>query len=246
MGNQSEKDMKKPWDLSSPPTDFEKEAKEGWRKIGEDQWGSIENKLSQKINQAVQDDGFEHLAPKKNSRGRLWSYGIAASIVIIIGIGLFSKTLFNSDSKNHILLFNQYYQTLESPEDNFRSDVEENSVASLEHNASDAFDELDYKRSIAFYSELLKESPRNPKYTLFLGLSYINDGKFDEAILLFNNHSLSNEKYDDDIQWYLALAHLRKGEIQTSKLLLRSIANDQKNYYSPVASELVNKMKRLK
>jgi hypothetical protein len=74
----------------------------------------------------------------------------------------------------------------------------------------------------------------------------MNDGKFEEAINLYNLHVSNNTPYDEDIKWYLALAHLRKGELKTSSLLLENIAHDPENYYANTAEELVNKLSKIK
>lgn len=247
--------LNKPWSTSPSSGDFDKEANEGWEMIGKENWDEIQKKLSKEIDTAAHHGEPITLSAhsESQSRKRIWSYGIAASVLVVLGIGL-SVIFTNSNPKQssilgegaHVVLYEQYYRSLGGPEDNYRSDIGGSALASVEHSASEAFNELDYKQSISFYSELLKESPQNPKYTLFLGLSYINDGRYDDAILLFNNYTISDHKYDEDIQWYLALAHLRKGEIQTSRLLLHSIASDQKSYYSDVASELITKMTQLK
>ncbi|HUH75372.1 MAG TPA: hypothetical protein VLZ75_13335 [Chitinophagales bacterium] len=227
-------------------SEFEKEAKEGWDNIGMEHWDSIHQKLDRMIDQETSNDittASNKIHPIKKNSNLSLKLGIAAMIFLTIGLSL--TFIFNQPEQN-IQLFDAYYKPLDAPEDNFRS---EEKVAAINENvkvASDAYDDLDYKKSIAFYSELLKESPGNSKYTLFLGLSYINDGKYDEAILLYNLHHGEDSPYDEDIKWYLALAHLRKGEIQTSKLLLESIAQDSKNYYANTADELATKLAKLK
>lgn len=244
MDNHNNEDFNK--SQFSSNTDFDKEAKDGWDKIGMENWDDIQQKLSSRIDAAANQQPVQESPQIKSTKTRKFSatsYGIAAMIMIVLGLSI---RFIYDDKPENVVLFENYYRPLDAPENTFRSEEKLNESEEKARFASDAYDELEYKKSIAFYSELLKESPDNSKYTLFLGLSYINDGRFDDAILLYNNYKPRNIPYDEDIQWYLALAHLRKGEIQTSKILLQNFANNTKSYYSETANELVSKMSKLK
>lgn len=232
-------------DLNQPITEFDKEAKEGWEKIGMEHLDNIQQKLDQLIDkEASINKGAEIKTMQIQKRNR-FSIKLSIAAMILITLGLSLTFIFNQPAQN-IQLFETYYKPLEAPEDNFRGEEKNEVINEKAKIASDAYDELEYKKATAFYTELLNEFPGNSKYTLFLGLSYINDGKFDEAINLYNLHVSNKTPYDEDIKWYLALAHLRKGEIQTSKLLLENIALDSKNYYAHSADELVDKLSKLK
>ncbi|MCO5233558.1 MAG: hypothetical protein LC105_08170 [Chitinophagales bacterium] len=234
-------------DLSSNQimSDFDKEAQEGWENIGFENWEDIHQKLDYLIDQQT----ITISKSESISKTSIWKklsipMSIAAVFLIAIGIGI--SILYEQPKDTNISLYTEYYRPLDAPEDNFRGEEKTQDIESKAKQASDAYDELEYKKSIMFYSELLAESPNNSKYTLFLGLSYINTGEYDKAILLFNNHAPQNSNYDEDIQWYLALAHLRRGEIQTSKAILESISHTKNNYYSSSAGELYNKLSQLK
>jgi tetratricopeptide (TPR) repeat protein len=232
-------------DLNQPITDFDKESQEGWEKIGMEHLDSIQQRLDQIIDKELSmNNAIEvKIVPIQKSNRFPFKMSIAAMILITLGLSI--KFVFDQPAQN-IQLFETYYKPLEAPEDNFRSEEKNEAINENARIASDAYDDLEYKKAIGFYTELLNEFPNNSKYTLFLGLSYINDGKFDEAINLYNLHTSNNTPYDEDIKWYLALAHLRKGEIQTSKLLFENIALDSKNYYAHTADEIVNKLSKLK
>lgn len=242
MDNRNREELKKNLTTSEVKTDFEKEAQDGWEEIGIENWDNIHQKMDAKIDRIIAQQ------PSKTNPGKKRSffsfpYGIAA--VIMIALGLSIKFIYQDEPEN-VQLFEAYYRPLSGPEDTFRNEEKLNESEGKARFASEAYDELEYKKAIAFYSELLKESPNNSKYTLFLGLSYINDGKYDDAIVLYNGHSPQGISYDDDIAWYLALAHLRKGEIQTSKHLLKNISSNTQNDYSDTAKELVAKLDKLK
>lgn len=244
MNNSNRNKLKEDFLSNSTHSEFEQEALEGWNEIGLENWDNIHQRLDNLI-----DNQSERL-PKIESKPSIsiWRkiykpISIAAIFLLALGIGI--RMLYDKTETN-ISLFNEYYQALDAPEDNFRGEEKTQDVKSKARQASDAYDELEYKKSIMFYSELLAESPNNSKYTLFLGLSLINAGEYDKAILLYNQHHPDNSSYDEDIQWYLALAHLRKGEIQTSKAILENIANTKNNYYATTANDLYNKLSQLK
>lgn len=223
-------------------SEFEQEALEGWNEIGLEKWNAIHEKLEQNIDKQIQKNSDSDISNDKVIIFQLTKYiGIAALLFIILGISF--KFWSNNPTDQ---LFKEYYQPLSAPEDNFRSDLSITPIDERNKHASDAYDELEFKKAIALYSELLKENPNNSRYILFLGLSYINDEKYDETIQLFNSYSPNNSPYDDDIQWYLALAHLKKGELLTSKNLLTNISNKKDNYYADTAQELISKLNQLK
>ncbi len=244
MDNHREQ-IRKDLSNSQPLSEFDKEAKEGWDNIGMEHWDSIHQKLDQMIDKEASASiaTEEKIVPIKKANRFSIKLSIAAMLLLTIGLSL--KFIFDQPDQN-VQLFESYYKPLDAPEDNFRSEESTEGINEKVKIASDAYDDLEYKKAIGFYTELLNESPGNSKYTLFLGLSYMNDGMFEEAINLYNLHVSTTTPYDEDIKWYLALAHLRKGEVQTSKLLLENIAKDSKSYYAHTANELVSKLSKIK
>ncbi len=247
MNENQHNEIKRKVFSQSQKSDFEQEAADGWKEIGEDRWDSVMQNLSEKIDQTLEKQNEVRvespIVPIEKNRWRTFS--VAAAVLVLVALGV-SLTLMWTQKETGEDLFLAYYKPLESPEDTYRGDEGREDAESLSRQASDAYEDLDYKRAIAFYSELHKEFPESSKYVLFLGLSYINDGNFDDAIVLFNSHQVAGESYDEDIEWYLALAHLKKGEIQTSKILLSGIAEDSENYYSQTATELVQRISKIK
>ncbi|MCO5248598.1 MAG: tetratricopeptide repeat protein [Chitinophagales bacterium] len=222
-------------------SEFDNEAKEGWDMIGFEKWDVIHKTLDEKIDK-ITDKEQNLSVVKKRGFSRSLIVGMAAVVLLLLGIS--TRFLWSEDP--NVKLFNQYYKALSAPEDVFRGDQSSSQIPLKAKQASEAYDELDYKKSVEFYTELLKENPNNAKYTLFLGLSYLNQGRYDDAILLFNDYTPQGVQYDEDIQWYLALAHLRKGEIQTSRLLLQTIYQNRESYYANTAKELATRLDKLK
>ena len=111
-----------------------------------------------------------------------------------------------------------------------------------EQQASSSYGSQQYDLSIRYYKELLAEYPNDPKYTLFLGLSLMQEERYDEAIALFNTHVPSNTSYDEDIQWYLALAQLKKGNLNTARTMLEKLQNSPGSYYNESAGQIIARM----
>lgn len=241
MDNRHIEQQKKLLFSSHEKTDFEREAREGWGEIGEERWDSIHNKLESRIDALTEPKHVEINSP----RGWRKVYFIAAAVAVLLAIGVGMQLMDQDFSKDNTKLFNEYYKPLSGPEDVFRSGNAAESDNAKAIDASDAYDDLDYSRAIALYTELLNENPKSSKYILFLGLSFINDGRYEDAITLYNGHNSTNSKYDDDIQWYLALAHLSKGEVHTSRRLLEMISMDEDSYYQETASELSRRLAEL-
>ena len=235
--------IKKKLTSSQNLSEFEQESKEGWSKIDFENWEDINQKLEEQIDTIVATQNkVQKTTDNKRSFQLSYIVGFAAMILILLGL---SVKFFWSDTPTD-KIFNEYYHPLSGPEDTFRGESPQEEALEKEKQASQAYDDLDYSKSIDFYSELLKEYPNNAKYTLFLGLSYINDGKYDNAILIYNNYIPKGVQYEDDIQWYLALAHLKRGEIQTSRFILKTIYEDNDNYYSSTAKDLAMRLEQLK
>ena len=52
-------------------------------------------------------------------------------------------------------------------------------------------------------------------------------------------------RWENKVQWYLALAYLKTGQIQRAKTLLKEVVNnEQVNNYRQKATELIKKLKK--
>jgi|GEM_PF-5848760 len=229
---------------------FEQEAAEGWKAAGNEKWEEIMSRLDKRIDnqiiepvQPASPKKPDHLLRKISSPLQI---GIAATILLIIGLSI--QLLLPKEHHGYQDLYAEYYKPLDAPEDVLKGEGENNTNnnAATEKIASALYDEMEFKESVAFYSELLAENPGNAKYTLFLGLSLMNIEEFDKAILLYNSYQSTQQSYDEDIRWYLALAHLRKGEINTSKAILENFSKNKNSYYHVTAQQLLARMEQIK
>lgn len=228
-----------------PEDDFLTESAEGWAEAGfsdmDRVMASIDARIDLKV--AEQPATSQPDQPKvvKFSGPVLSKYifGIAATIVLaVVAVFFFNK---RGSTQKQEQLFAMYYQPLEAPEKTYRG---ENSGTDNKkaQEASTSYGSQQYDLSIRYYKELLAEYPNDPKYTLFLGLSLMQEERYDEAIALFNTHVPSNTNYDEDIQWYLALAQLKKGNLNTARTMLEKLQNSPGSYYNESAGQIIARM----
>lgn len=222
--------------------DFLQEAAEGWQAAGMDKMDAILNRIDQRIDERTGAQSAIKESPVvpigRPSRAGWW-IGLAASVMLaVLAIFFFSKEdkALTSDE-----LFAMYYQPLQAPEPVFRGENNSSTPQKVQQ-ASDLYGNGQYDQAIAYYQELLKEYPLHPKYTLFLGLSYMQQEKYNEAIALFNTHVPSGTTYDEDIQWYLSLAHLKQGNLNTARTMLEKFRDSEGSYYKTNAGQIIAQM----
>ena len=223
--------------------DFLKEAAEGWEAAGMDKMDSILQRLDRRIDERtgakpeVKDSPV--VAIDRPSRAGWW-IGLAASVMLaVVAIFFFmkeEKAVIGTDD-----LYALYYRPLEAPEPVFRGENNSTTPQRIQQ-ASDLYGNGQYDQAVVYYQELLKEYPQHPKYTLFLGLSYMQLEKYEEAIALFNTHVPSGTTYDEDIQWYLSLAHLKQGNLNTARTMLEKFRDSEGSYYKSNAGQIIAPM----
>lgn len=164
-----------------------------------------ENKLRNAL------EGFHRnfQAEKSAKTSNFNRYRIAAGIAILIAIGLW--------------FFNQPGQNEELFKDYFRPDPGLPTV--MGNNENYAFYEamVDYKRAnyknaIAKWEKQLAAKPDNDTLNYFLGVAHLANENVDNAIKFLSPLSNNrNSAFYDEINTYLGLALLKKGEIADAK-----------------------------
>ncbi len=209
---------------------FEQEAKEGWASNTND-FETLSAEIDKRIDASTSTVAQK---PKLAFIRRMIIMGIAASLLLLVSV--VSYTNFFAP-KHDEQLFAAHFK----PAENFSTTVRgENSVANpIAEKASKAYNELDYSNAILYYKQLLQKDPNESKYLLFLGISYLANNDPVSTINLFNSNAYKSSPYEEDINWYLALAYLKKGDRKTSALLLQNLANSN-SYYKVQAGTLLN------
>ncbi|WP_299313462.1 hypothetical protein [uncultured Aquimarina sp.] len=163
----------------------------------------------QKISAEVKEE-----QSKSNIYFSYWK--IAASIVIILGLGtLLWNNLSKTDSFSD--LYASYY-TLYPAEDSTRGDTANEWGEVVKNYTKGNYD--------AVISKLEKTTSliTSEQFRLYLGNSYLNTGKEQEALLQFQMIS-DTSRYGEAANWYRALTHLKLGDIKKSSEILNKIIN---------------------
>ncbi|WP_299435074.1 hypothetical protein [uncultured Aquimarina sp.] len=185
----------------------------------------------QKISAEVKQE--RSVSNTKISQFSYWK--IVASIIVILGIGtLLWNNINKTDDFSELYAF--YYEPYPL-EDVTRGDTA-NELSEIMKN----YTQGNYEKVI---SELTKTTSlvASEQFTLYLGNSYLNIGKEQEALLQFKKISDTSKYYEDAI-WYSALTYLKLGEIKKSSELLTVIIQYD-GIYKEKAVQLMEKFKEL-
>jgi tetratricopeptide (TPR) repeat protein len=231
--------------------DFLREAADGWEQVGLERMDDVMARLDKQV------DARAEVVPASDKKGIIrslfstWAAGIAASVMLVVlGVWYLNRpqdpTNLVADQQQvseQVLagaLYDEYFKALDGPDPVFRG---ERDVANAKKQAATiAYDAKDFDLAIRHYKELLAEKPQDPKYTLFLGLAYMSLGEYEAAIMLYNSYVPGGVTYDEDIEWYLSLAHLKSGQINSARPILEKLAQSPDSYYKISASEIVARL----
>lgn len=165
-------------------------------------------------------------------------YSIAASIVLLIGIGSIIKYGSASRSYSYEILFNEYYQPYKS-DYNTRSD--ENVVSNL-YLAFQLYERKEYDKAIEFFSKVTEEDHTILIAYFYKGVSCIEIADYKRALDSFNKVLKSDSNpYYPQAHWYSSLTWIKLNNAEQAKDHLNwLIANDR--FYGAKAKELISKM----
>ncbi|NGX82874.1 tetratricopeptide repeat protein [Aequorivita sp. KMM 9714] len=199
----------------------------------------LENKLSperasvlETIKQANSNFNYKPLkvttekTEKKVIKFKPWKYGIAASILLAIGI-----FIFNNFSKPTYSDF----ATQETISLTVRSDVDETSK-----NAELSFNSADYAKALIHFNELLEVEPNNLQLQYYKAVALVELSEYDEADSLLKKISESNSVYASKAKWINALSYLKQKRYKETKKVANSITSSDPEYQK--AQKLLSKL----
>ena len=189
-------------------------------------------KFREKLQKISAELKEEELA-KKNSTSYFSYLKIAASVIVILGVGTLLWNNFNKKDK-----FSDVYLSYYEPypvEDVTRGEAISN-LSMVMNN----YTKRDYDKVIL---ELLEIPPSaiSEQLRLYLGNSYLNINNEKEALKQFEIIS-DTSKYYEDATWYRALTYLKLGENQESTVILEEII-EYNGIYKESAEKLINELK---
>lgn len=181
------------------------------------------HKISKEIKQ-------ESLDEKAISYSFIWK--IAASIVIIVGVGTLLWNILNT-SEDFSDLYAAYYE-LYPVEDVIRGNTQVEKDIIMK-----SYADGDYQKVVSILSDNTS-FPLTEQFRLYLGNSYLNLGNEQEALKQFQQIS-DDSKYSENANWYQALTYLKLKNAEKSSALLKEIV-DFDGVYKEKAQELLTKL----
>ena len=165
---------------------------------------------------------FSNLAKKEEKSEtkviQLRTWLAAASVAVLIGLGswffLFSSSDINTD---------QLYAANFSPYDNVISPIERgNDILDLRTRAFTAYENKEYTTALELFSQLKIEQD-DPYIQFYEANLRMQLDQHALAIPLLKGYIENNGKLADRAMWYLALSHLKLGEIEECRRQLNKL-----------------------
>ncbi|WP_025663424.1 hypothetical protein [Aquimarina megaterium] len=161
---------------------------------------------------------------------------IAASIAILLGVGMLLWYTYINQHNNTQDLYGAYYEPF-PVEDAMRGNTNSEEMQSVVKNyAKGAYD------SVAVVLE--KHPNLNNQLQLYLGNSYLNIDQEEKAVSLFKDIK-SSGKYYEVAKWYLSLTYLKLNTPKKSIPLLKEIIT-YNGAYKDKATRLLNALEKNK
>ncbi len=106
------------------------------------------------------------------------------------------------------------------------------------------YNQKNYTGAIPYFQKYLEENPGEASVECYLGISYLADGKINEAKDLFER-LIRNDKglYKEIAQWNISLIYLRLNNEELLKRGLRDIMAQRDHFYEKEATSLYKELK---
>ncbi|MGB0930606.1 MAG: tetratricopeptide repeat protein [Chitinophagales bacterium] len=177
---------------------------------------------------------------KTKPQNKLPYYLLRAAAVVLLVIGL-AYFFLPSQSVNSEQLAMTYFEQTESSiySGIERGEETDNSDVQLLNTAHEQYQEKSYLQAAKTLTKIAQNSPLYSESTLLSGLCYMQANQLSQAIQSFQtvaNHP--NTLSQEEANWLLALAHLKKGDIEAGKKQLQSIEAEKGGFSKQAASLL--------
>lgn len=144
-----------------------------------------------KIQEIEKDVSF-----KQNKKRNKWLLPIAASLVILIGIGMI-WTIYEPSEDN---LFDEYYSPYPV------EDIRRGSQGQIPHQVLNDYLSKKYDEIISDFELLVRKYPKNDSIKMYLGTSYLEENRTQEALSVFK--TIDDNAYKEHALWYISLCYL--------------------------------------
>jgi len=205
---------------------------------------SVRSRIKERLKALEAQNPAADQAPGKSINYKKW-LGLAASIVVLIGIGLLAnKTLFHEPTKQDIV--QDYYKPYpDYITDQTRGNNKNSEFDQEVHKAMDLYTNQHYDEAIPLLEGAISKEENHDQVQFYLGNAYLANGNPRKAIDVFekNQGNLSKE-YAPKNQWYLALAYVADDRIKEAKQTLVQLKNKEGHYHEK-AENLLEVLKDL-
>ncbi len=161
------------------------------------------------------------IAVSKTRKMLIRNLSIAASIVILVSVGIVS--LIKNNTSSYITEYTPYvgYEKLSARGDT-RS---EDDPVEVLNNAWELYNSKKYKRSLKRIESVTDPGYFEADFLFLKGLCLIEGQKYKDAIEALSVAANSRFRYTGDAQWYLGLTYLEIGEKEKAQTVLVKIRN---------------------
>lgn len=195
---------------------------------------SLKKNERQEIKQMFSEANDVSGSKGKVLRMRPWL--VAASIAIMIGLASWFF-IFNTEEINT----EQLYAANFAPYDNVVHPIERgNEIEDLKTQMFSAYEAQDYDLWFALLSQLTAEQ-KDDYLDFYSAIVYMEIGNHEKAIPLLQGYINDNGELDDRATWYLALSHLKLGELDESKQTLK-ILIEMESFKKSDAEKLLQRL----
>lgn len=159
---------------------------------------------------------------------------VVASVILILALALINLLKINTSSDE---LYNKYYTTYNSPENNTRS------ISIPPDSIQIAFNKIDNKEYEEALNILNKIKNKDTVAFFYIGVLNQESGKYDQAIekyqtVINNNNTL----FVEQSKWYKGLCYIKMHKNKKALKEFRDLSKSS-SYYKPYADEIIKKLK---
>lgn len=145
-----------------------------------------------------------------------WQYGVAASILLTVGLFLFND--FGKPSYSDFATHQEIALVVRS-----ETDV-------LPKKAETAFNSKNYQDALVYLDELIKNSPENAELQYYKAIALVETDNFHEAESLLNKLAKGASVYASKAVWMSALSKLKQKDYKATKAILETIPANSTEY----------------
>ena len=184
-------------------------------------------------------DSVHRRTTQLTDKQRNWKiyYRVAAVLFIAFSVSLY---LLNQKPQ-HEILFATYFK----PYPNIIPITRGESAEIMLKRGLAEYEFENYEQAVMILEDVIKSEPANAAAHFYLGVSLLCLNRSDQAIRNFQAVlQMDNNEFSGQAQWYLGLAHLRKGELDQAKLILQNLQSEHPRNEQQV-KELLNSIEKL-